>query len=206
MRPCVPTASLKCSTAARAHSSPARALLACSNAKASPSAWMDAAERFDNIFVERLWRSVKHEDVYLKGYATMGELLIGLTQYFVFYNGERLHQGWASTLARCNVGKPILVWYAAMAISNPHLLKIPFFCKMGKFMLGIYSAHFIFADILYPIKQLRSSSWCEIGFVFSVFFLSGATVSCPRAKHTSKHCRVEGACGWSAATARVHMG
>ena len=47
---------------------------------------------FDNIFVERLWRSVKHEDVYLNGYATMGELLIGLTKYFVFYNGERLHQ------------------------------------------------------------------------------------------------------------------
>lgn len=33
----------------------------------------------------------KHEDVYLNGYATMGELLIGLTKYFVFYNGERPH-------------------------------------------------------------------------------------------------------------------
>ena len=54
---------------------------------------MDGRGRaFDNIFVERLWRSVKHEDVYLKGYATMGELLIGLTQYFTFYNGERPHQ------------------------------------------------------------------------------------------------------------------
>ena len=42
---------------------------------------MDGRGRaFDNIFVERLWRSVKHEDVYLKGYATMGELLIGLTK------------------------------------------------------------------------------------------------------------------------------
>ena len=54
---------------------------------------MDGRGRaFDNIFVERLWRSLKHEDVYLKGYATMGELLIGLTQYFDFYNGERMHQ------------------------------------------------------------------------------------------------------------------
>ena len=54
---------------------------------------MDGRGRaFDNIFVERLWRSVKHEDVYLNGYATMGELLIGLTKYFVFYNGERPHQ------------------------------------------------------------------------------------------------------------------
>ena len=41
---------------------------------------------FDNIFVERLWRNVKHEDVYLKGYATMGELTVGLTEYFAFYN------------------------------------------------------------------------------------------------------------------------
>ena len=47
---------------------------------------------YDNIFVERLWRSVKHEDVYLNGYATMGELLIGLAKYLAFYNGERPHQ------------------------------------------------------------------------------------------------------------------
>ena len=54
---------------------------------------MDGRGRaFDNIFVERLWRSVKHEDVYLKGYATMGELHLGLTQYFAFYNEERPHQ------------------------------------------------------------------------------------------------------------------
>ncbi len=54
---------------------------------------MDGRGRaLDNIFVERLWRSVKHEDVYLKGYATMSELLIGLTKYFVFYNTERPHQ------------------------------------------------------------------------------------------------------------------
>jgi putative transposase len=54
---------------------------------------MDGRGRaYDNIFVERLWRSVKHEDVYLHGYATMGELLIGLTKYFAFYNTERPHQ------------------------------------------------------------------------------------------------------------------
>ena len=53
---------------------------------------MDGRGRaFDNIFVERLWRSVKHEDIYLNGYATMGELVIGLTKYFVFYNEERPH-------------------------------------------------------------------------------------------------------------------
>ncbi len=38
----------------------------------------------DNIFVERLWCNVKHEDVYLKGYANMAELMIGLAQYFSF--------------------------------------------------------------------------------------------------------------------------
>ena len=54
---------------------------------------MDGRGRaLDNIFVERLWRSVKHEDVYLKGYATLPELLLGLTEYFVFYNSERMHQ------------------------------------------------------------------------------------------------------------------
>ena len=54
---------------------------------------MDGRRRaFDNIFVERLWRSVKHQDVYLKGYASMGELLLGLADYFAFYNGERPHQ------------------------------------------------------------------------------------------------------------------
>jgi putative transposase len=46
----------------------------------------------DNIFVERLWRSVKHEDVYLKGYATVPEVQMGLKEYFVFYNTERTHQ------------------------------------------------------------------------------------------------------------------
>jgi len=55
---------------------------------------MDGRGRaLDNIFVERLWRSVKYEDVYLKGYATLPELLVGLSEYFAFYNGERPHQG-----------------------------------------------------------------------------------------------------------------
>lgn len=54
---------------------------------------MDGRGRaLDNIFVERLWRSVKYEDVYLKGYANSMELMIGLAEYFVFYNSERPHQ------------------------------------------------------------------------------------------------------------------
>jgi len=47
---------------------------------------------FDNIFVERLWRSVKYEDIYLKGYQTMTEAQEGLRRYFEFYNNARFHQ------------------------------------------------------------------------------------------------------------------
>ena len=54
---------------------------------------MDGRGRaFDNIFVERLWRNVKYEDVYLNGYSTMTELTLGLTKYFAFYNDQRPHQ------------------------------------------------------------------------------------------------------------------
>jgi putative transposase len=54
---------------------------------------MDGRGRaLDNIFVERLWRNVKYEDVYLKGYANMAELTVGLALYFAFYNAERPHQ------------------------------------------------------------------------------------------------------------------
>jgi putative transposase len=54
---------------------------------------MDGRGRaLDNIFVERLWRGVKYEDVYLKGYAGVPDLLLGLADYFAFYNTERFHQ------------------------------------------------------------------------------------------------------------------
>ena len=46
----------------------------------------------DNIFVERLWRSVKYENVYLNGYRTIDEAFTGLANYFAFYNGKRYHQ------------------------------------------------------------------------------------------------------------------
>lgn len=54
---------------------------------------MDGRGRvFDNIFVERLWRSVKYEDVYIKGYETFFECEAGLKLYFRRYNNERPHQ------------------------------------------------------------------------------------------------------------------
>lgn len=46
----------------------------------------------DNIFVERLWRTVKYEDIYLHGYQNIPEAREGLTKYFEFYNMERYHQ------------------------------------------------------------------------------------------------------------------
>ena len=54
---------------------------------------MDGKGRvFDNIFVERLWRSVKYEEVYIKSYETVKDCVNGLTEYFRFYNEERFHQ------------------------------------------------------------------------------------------------------------------
>lgn len=54
---------------------------------------MDGRGRaFDNIFVERLWRSVKYEEVYLKEYQNVGQAKEGLRNYFLFYNNQRLHQ------------------------------------------------------------------------------------------------------------------
>jgi putative transposase len=54
---------------------------------------MDGRGRcMDNIFVERLWRSLKYEEVYLKDYASVTEARSGIARYFQFYNHERLHQ------------------------------------------------------------------------------------------------------------------
>ena len=54
---------------------------------------MDGRGRaFDNIFIERLWRSVKYEEVYIKNYETVREAMEGLEGYFDLYNRERLHE------------------------------------------------------------------------------------------------------------------
>jgi putative transposase len=54
---------------------------------------MDGKGRcLDNVFVERLWRSVKYEDIYINGYGAVPELEGGLGRYFPFYNEERPHQ------------------------------------------------------------------------------------------------------------------
>lgn len=54
---------------------------------------MDGKGRcIDNIFVERLWRSLKYEEVYLNPYDTMSEARLGISRYFNFFNNERPHQ------------------------------------------------------------------------------------------------------------------
>ena len=53
---------------------------------------MDGKGRaMDNVFIERLWRSVEYEEVYLKEYATVRELIKSLKVYFDFYNNQRPH-------------------------------------------------------------------------------------------------------------------
>jgi putative transposase len=70
----------------------------------------------DNIFIERLWRTVKYEDIYLNDYATGHELRTGLRRYFHFYNCERPHQ---------SLGYRTPVEFAEEANSGLPLLGIP---------------------------------------------------------------------------------
>jgi len=54
---------------------------------------MDGKGRWmDNVLIERLWKSVKYEDIYLKAYSSMAEVRKGLATYFTFYNERRWHQ------------------------------------------------------------------------------------------------------------------
>lgn len=74
---------------------------------------MDGRGRaLDNVFVERLWRSVKYEEVYLKSYPTVPAAIDGLGAYFRFYNEERLHQALAYRT-------PAAVYHANRAVSPP---------------------------------------------------------------------------------------
>jgi len=66
----------------------------------------------DNIMVERLWRTVKYEDIYIRDYESVEELVNGLRNYFDFYNNERPHQSFGGSTPSelywgiCNMKKP----------------------------------------------------------------------------------------------------
>lgn len=78
-------------------------------AKAGVAISMDGRGRWmDNVFIERLWRSLKHEDVYLKGYADGREAAHGIASWIAFYNEQRLHQAHGYRA-------PMVVWREAMA-------------------------------------------------------------------------------------------
>jgi putative transposase len=70
---------------------------------------MDGRGRWmDNVFIERLWRSLKHEDIYLKGYADGREAKAGIAAWVEFYNDQRLHQA-------LGYRTPMAVWRGATA-------------------------------------------------------------------------------------------
>ena len=70
---------------------------------------MDGRGRWmDNVFIERLWRSLKHEDIYLKGYAHGREAKAGIALWFAFYNTRRPHQALANRT-------PMTVWRNGVA-------------------------------------------------------------------------------------------
>jgi putative transposase len=54
--------------------------------------WDGRGRFWDNIFIERLWRSIKYEEVYLKDYANVPDAISNLDGYFRFYNNQRHHQ------------------------------------------------------------------------------------------------------------------
>ncbi len=69
---------------------------------------MDGRGRWmDNVFIERLWRSLKYEDIYLKGYADGLEAKDGIASWMKFYNGQRLHQA-------LGYRTPMAVWREGM--------------------------------------------------------------------------------------------
>ena len=98
---------------------------------------MDGKGRvFDNIFVERLWRTVKVEEVYLRDYQTVAEAMYYLGRYFGFYNNRRLHQALGySTPAEVYgvaVGTPVALRApsvpTALTYGDESTLRTPVFC------------------------------------------------------------------------------
>ncbi len=70
---------------------------------------MDGGGRWmDNVFIERLWRSLKYEDIYLKAYADGREAKAGIAAWISFYNTQRFHQALGQRT-------PMLVWREGMA-------------------------------------------------------------------------------------------
>jgi putative transposase len=98
---------------------------------------MDGKGRvFDNIFVERLWRTVKVEEVYLRDYQTVAEARYGLGRYFEFYNNQRFHQALGyrtpAEVYGVAVGTPVALRApsvpTAVTTGGESILNSPVFC------------------------------------------------------------------------------
>ena len=98
---------------------------------------MDGKGRvFDNIFVERLWRTVKVEEVYLRDYQTVAEARYGLGRYFEFYNNRRFHQALGyrppAEVYGVAVGTPVALRApsvpTAVTVGGESILNSPVFC------------------------------------------------------------------------------
>lgn len=85
------TASRRYSTPTKVRSSLVRRSPAHSPAMASPSAWTAKGTWRDNVFVERLWRSVKYEEMYLRAYDSVSDARASIGRYLDLYNGRRPH-------------------------------------------------------------------------------------------------------------------
>ena len=84
---------------------------------------MDGRGRWmDNVFIERLWRSLKYEDVYLKGYADGREAKIGIGEWIAFYNERRLHQalGYRTPMAvwRKGAARSLMDMWTTLALTT----------------------------------------------------------------------------------------
>ena len=87
--------------------------------KAGIAISMDGRARWmDNVFIERLWRSLKHEEVYLKGYADAREARAGIGQWLTFYNELRPHQALGHAM-------PMAVWRAGMSDGAASAVDMP---------------------------------------------------------------------------------
>ena len=62
----------------------------------------------NNVFVERFWRSLKSEEVYLRAYHSVGDARVRIGEYFDLYNSERKHQGLKATPERVYLGEIML--------------------------------------------------------------------------------------------------
>jgi hypothetical protein len=110
---------------------------------------MDGRGRvMDNIFIERLWRSVKYEDIYLKDYVTVADLIEGLEGYFAFYDQRRKHQA-------LEYRTPFEVFHPEPVESDGHSWEVTRYVHLNPVRAGIVS------DSIFPRTATGPSDLLE---------------------------------------------